>query len=387
MERSSTMRGLSVGWLCLGLLVAVGCEGEPTYVVDYLVLNHTGWDTLTVEVAFSRRRPLRRSEPLQPRALSVYLFNAAYDTLYAGDGRSIPIADATLGDRERLMVEVCGTFDAVSVCEQQGVTASPKRLRLEHDIHFPEDAAFERGSYDLRFVVERQAYETGAWESLGRPDRVHGYLLAYVGDQNEEAVKVPFSRRQGRFILKGRPHYNDFQYHLKSMLMDAPEAPVRFDVYAGLNGQPALRLASVEKRVQKKTEEERILEVHHFAEEAVEQIFEALEVDHRERWSRAYIDQWTFQALTNTYRIALEIVWRRGRFAFGKFYELEGVLEVEENGANARFIRRDANDRAARRWGSRIRGNQLSLGMLAPYVPDEENLTGEEVASGEDGFD
>ena len=183
------------------------------------------------------------------------------------------------------------------------------------------------------------------------------------------------------------PHYDDFQYHLKSMLMDAPEVPVRFDVYAGLNGQSALHLASVEKRVQKKTEEERILEVHHFAEEAAEQIFEALEVDHRERWSRVYTDEWTFQALTNTYLISLEIVWRRGRLVFERFYELEGVLEVEENGTNARFIRRDANGRAARRWGSRIRGNQLLLGTLAPYLPDQENLTGEEVASEDDGFD
>ncbi len=382
MECSSTMRGLSVGWLCLGLLVAVGCEGEPTYVVDYLVLNHTGWDTLTVEVAFSRRRPLRRSEPLQPRALSVYLFNAAYDTLYAGDGRAVPIADATLGDRERLMVEVCGTFDVVSVCEQQGVTASPKRLRLDHDIRFPEDTAFERGSYDLHFVVERQDYETGIWEPLGQPDRVQGYLLAYVGDQNQEAVKVPFSRRRGRFSLKGRPHYDDFEYHLKSMLMDAPEAPVRFDVYAELNGQPALRLASVEKRVQTKTEEERILEVRHFAEQAAEQILDRLDMDHRDRWVRAYVDEWIFQPLTKTYLIELEIVWRRGRLVFERTYELEGVLEVGENGANARFLFQDANGRAARRWASRVRGDRLSLGTLAPYVLDQENLTEEETARG-----
>ena len=383
MERSSTIRGLSVGWLCLGLLTAVGCESGPSYVVDQLALNRVGWDTLTVAVQFSQRRVFGRSEPLQPRTLNVYLFNAAYDTLYTGDGRSVPIADAVLGDRERLMVEVCGTFDAVSVCEQQGVTASPKRLRLEHDIKYPEDAAFERGSYDLRFVVERQGYEMDTWEPLGPPDHVSGYLLAYVGDQNEEAVKVPFSRRQGRFALKGRPHYNDFRYHLRSMLMDAPEAAVHFDVYAGLNGQSALHLASVEKRVRQKTDEERFLEVRHFVEQAAEKIFEVLDVDHRERWSRAYIDEWTFQPLTHTYQIALEIIWRRGRLVFERSYELEGVLEVAENGADAQFIRQDANGRAARRWNSRIRGNQLSLGTLDPYVPEEEHLSEEETRRGE----
>ena len=377
MKHSFTMRGLSVGWLCLGLLVAVGCESGPSYVVDQLALNRVGWDTLNVTVQFSQRQVFGRSKPLQPRWQSVFLFNAAYDTLYAGEGGVIPIADAALGDRERLMVEVCGTFDAGTVCEQQGVTASPKRLRLEHDIEYPEDTAYERGSFDLRFVVERQGYETETWQAVGPPDRVHGYLLAYVGDRDDEAVKVPFSRRRGRFVLKGRPHYEDFQFHLKSSLMDAPETPVYFDVYAGLEGQSALHLASVEKRVRVKTEEERALEVRHFVEQAAEQIFEALDVDYRDHRARAYIDEWTFQALTNTYQIELEIIWRRGRFVFGRNYELEGVLEMQENGANARFSRGRANDRAARRWRSRIRGNQLSLGTLAPYVSEEKNLSEE----------
>ena len=378
MKRSSTMRGLSVGSWCLGLLAAVGCESGPAYVIDQLALNRVGWDTLTVAVQFSQRRSFGRSEPLQARALSVYLFNAAYDTLYSGDGAAIPIADATLGDRERLMVEVCGAFDGGSVCEQQSVTASPKRLRLEHEIQYPQDAAFERGSYDLRFVVERQTYEADAWEPLGPPDRISGYLLAYVGDQDKEAVKVPFSRRKGQFVLKGRPHYDDFQYHLKSTLMDAPEAPVHFEVYAGFNGQSALRLASVEKSVRIKTDEERFLEVRHFVEQAAEQIFEALDVDHRERWARAYIDEWTFQPPTSTYQIEVEIVWRRGRFVFERSYELEGVLEVEEDGANVRFIYRGANGRAGRRWSSRVRGNQLSLGTLTPYVSEEEQVSEEE---------
>lgn len=386
MKRSSTMRGLSVGGLCLGLLAAVGCESGPAYVVDQLALNRVGWDTLTVAVQFSQRRLFGRAEPLQPRTLSVYLFNAAYDTLYTGDGGTIPIADAALGDRERLMVEVCGAFDGGSVCEQHGVTASPKRLRVEHDIQYPEDAAFERGSYDLRFVLERQTYEADTWELLGPPDRISGYLLAYVGDQNDEAVKVPFSHRKGRFILKGRPHYDDFQYHLKSTLMDAPQAPVHFEVYAELNGQSALRLASVEKRVRKKTDEERYLEVRHFAEQAAERVFEALDVDYLGRWARTYIGEWTFQPPTNTYQVEVEIIWRRGRFVFERSYELEGVLEVEENGANARFLRRDANGRARRRWESRIRGSQLSLGTLTPYVPKEENLS-EEQTSGEEARD
>lgn len=378
------MRSLSVGWLCVGLLGAVGCGSRPAFVVDQLTLGRTGWDTLTVEVHFSQRRLLGGSEPRQPQALNVYLFNAAYDTLYAGADRIIPVADAALGDRERLMVEVCGTFEAVTVCEQQGATASPKRLRLEHDIAFPEDAAFERGSYDLRFVVERQDYEADTWKPLGSSERVHGYLLAYVGDQDQEAVKVPFSRRRGRFTLKDQPHYDDFQYHLRSMLMDAAEAPVRFDVYAGLNGQPALRLASVEKRVRNKTEEERILEVQHFAEQAAEQIFERLGVDHREHWARVYVDEWAFHPHTHTYEIALEIVWRRGRLVFERTYELEGVLEVEENGVNARFLRRDADRHARGRWASRVRGTSLALDPLMPYVPDEENLAGDQLPGGSD---
>jgi len=358
------------GWF-LVLFAVAGCGQEPTYMVSRLAFDRQGWDTLSVDVAFSRTSRWGASQPLETKEVDVYLFNAAYDTLYAGDGRVVPIKDRDLGDRERLMVEVCGRFATMSACEQQTLSASPKRLQLDHDITFPEDAAFERGSYALRFVAERQGYGTEDWEPLGTPREVEGYLMAYVGD-HQGAVKLPFSRNQGRFTLKDQPHYDDFQYYLKSMLMDQEEAPVFFDVYAGFAGQTALRLASVEKRVRKKTNEERQLEIRHFVDQAIGRLLERLDVSERDRPARVNIDTWTSNALTSTYLINVEVAWGRDRFILGGRYELVGRIEVEESGANARFVRQDANNRARRLWVEVLGGDTFRLGDLSSYVPGEE---------------
>ncbi len=349
---------------------------QAEYVVRTLAVERAGWDTLAVAAQFAGLSPWSQERPATPDAVAVYLFDAAYDTLYAGAGPVVAIPDGRLGDRERLLLEVCGTFDAQTVCEQQAVSASPKRLRLEHTISFPEDAAFERGSYDLRFAVERQAFDSSRWERIDRPGSIEGYLLAYVGDADTEAVQVPFSARRGRFDLKRYAHFDDFRYHLKARLIDVQEAAVRFDVYAGLRGQPAYRLASVEKRVRAKTEEERLLEVRHFARQAIGQILERLGFAEHEQRARVYLDHWEFNRLTGVYLVELEMAWRQGGF-FGRRYELTGLLEVKEDGAEARFVRRRANERAGQRWRDAAPGNLLMLDTLTPYVAPEEKAAAE----------
>ncbi|MFQ5570526.1 MAG: hypothetical protein ACE5G0_12665 [Rhodothermales bacterium] len=371
-----TMKSLFFWGILLLLSVAVGCRAD--YEVSRLAVQRVGWDTLTVEVTFGKRVLLGDQPSIRPHALTVYLFSAAYDTLYADTSRVIPVPDTGLGDRERLMVEVCGAFETLTVCEQEAVYASPKRLRVIHDLSYPEDQAFERGSYDLQFVFERQNYDTEAWERIEQPGRVRGYLLAYVGEEEEQAVKVPFTRRRGRFSLKGRPHYKDFQYNLESMFVDQREAQVYFDVYAGVGGVLEHRLVSIEKRLRHKSPEERILEVQYFAEQAVTQILDALDVEPRRRWARAYINEWDFQPLTRTYRIELDIVWRARRGFFSRGYELNGVLDVKEDGTDSRFLRRHSNERAARLWRVRVPDDALTLGTLEPYVHSrEEDLTTE----------
>ena len=197
----------------------------------------------------------------------------------------------------------------------------------------------------------------------------------YVGDQEAEAVEVPFSGRQGRFNLQGKPHYDDFHYHLTSTLLDKNEAPIHIDIYAGLEGRPVSNVASIEKKVRGRTDEERALEVEYFVEQATEAIFEALDMDRIDDFERPDSAEWVYNRLTDTYRINMEVFWRTRRrrpFSRERSYGFEGVLEVEANGANARFLRRVATERTRRRWAVTIGDATFSLGSLMPYVHEEE---------------
>ncbi len=362
------------GAVGLVVLAAIGCGQQPDYAFRHLEFKRYGWDSLSVEVEFSEQLLFGRTRPIEAQAVAVYLFNARYDTLYTGDGRLVPIDDRALGDRERLMLEVCGRFETATVCEQQAVTASPKRLQVEHDIEYPDGGTYDKGRYQLRFVLERQGQDE-AWERLARPDRVQGYLRVYVGDQEEEAVEVPFSARRGRFNLQGKPHYDDFHYHLTSTLLDTSEARVHFDIYAGLEGLPVSNVASVEKKVRGRTDEERVLEVDYFVEQATEAIFEALDIDDIDDFERPDSTEWAYNRLTDTYRINVEVFWRMRRrrpFSRPRSYGFEGVLEVEASGANARFLRRAATERTLRRWAVTIGDATISLGTLTPYVHEED---------------
>jgi hypothetical protein len=353
------------------LLFGIGCTSEPQYVVRTLDVQHRSWDTLTVEVEFGQRTLLGRSQSVEPEAIHLYLFNAAYDTLATGTSLVLPLDDKALGNKERLMVEVCGTFPDARLCEQAALAASPKRFRIEHDIDFPRDLAYERGSYNFRFVVERQAFADTTWERLGPRDTVDGYLLAYVGDQEGKAVKVPFSRTSGRFDMARLDHFDDFKYDLRWRLREEREAQVHFDVYAGFAGQPSVRLASIEKQVRLKTREERELDVRYFAEQAATQILDRLGLQDEDMSARAYIDDWTINELTYTYQIQLDIEWRSDGFFFGREYNVEGVLEVLEDGTDARFQINRANHRARDRWRDDIGVPNLALKSLDLYEAPE----------------
>ena len=368
-------------WVGILLLLGMGCSSEPQYIVRTLDVQHQSWDTLTVDVDFGQRTLLGNSQSIEPEAINLYLFNAAYDTLATDTSLVLTVDDKVLGNEERLMVEVCGTFPDARLCEQAALTASPKRFRMEHDIDFPRDLAYERGSYDFRFVVERQVFADTTWERLGPLDKVEGYLLAYVGDQKGEPVKVPFSRTSGRFDMASLDHFDDFKYGLRWRLREAREAQVHFDVYAGFAGQPSVRLASIEKQVRMKTQEERELDVRYFAEQATTQILDRLGLNDEDVSARAYIDDWTINELTYTYQIQLEIEWRSEGFFFGRGYDVEGVLEVLEDGSDARFSIHDANHRARDRWRDDIGLRSLALGSLDLYeAPEGMALTDAGVA-------
>lgn len=351
----------------IGLLAGCGARGEV--VVSRLALEQRGWDTLMVEVAFARHSLLTR-KPVEPDRSLMIVYDAAYDTLYAGPGPLIGIQDAELGSHEPLMVEVCGFFDGLAVCEQDGLYTSPKRLRLKEDISYPDDPDFEEGSYALQFKVEREAFgHEGIWQEVQRKRAVNGYFRAYVADHEQAPVEVPFTRSQGRFDLAGLTGFRDFRYHLRSKLHDEREARVRFDVFAGFEGQTTSRVATVEKRVREKTEADRIMEVQLFTQQATGAVLERLGFA-GERRARAYIDDWSYDAVSDRYVVELDIEW--GRRLFGERYQLIGVMEVGEDGHTATFRRTHADREAHYVWERAVRGDVLALGTLEIEMSDEE---------------
>ncbi|GIV58975.1 MAG: hypothetical protein KatS3mg043_0064 [Rhodothermaceae bacterium] len=329
-QRTSVLRAIGLGMI-LGL---AACNGRPAYVVSRFEPVQASWDTLRVSLAFGVRGPFGRLRPAVPDTTTIYVFDAGFDTLYAGSDPVIPIPDAELGHAERLLVEACGDFGRWRVCEQHALRASPKRVRVRHEIAFPEDEAYQEGSYAFDFVVERQRFGAEEWEQINRRAPVDGFLTAYVASGDPVPVRIPFTRNRGRFNLARSERYRDFRYALQSQLFEGREAAVRFDIYARLMGGEA-PVASVEKRIVKKSEDERMAEVGHFVEQAAGEVLARLGLDATRRRVYAFVESWTYDPARRRYTVEVSIQWRRGWLR--GWDELEGRLVVREDGSEAVF--------------------------------------------------
>ena len=363
--------------ILLALLAAAwttGCGARREFYVDRADIRQSGWDTLHVDVAYAWRAAIGRVHPLVPDTTVVQVFDEAYRLLYRGGPGAIPIPDASLGDRERLLVEVCGRLRGREICVQEQEWASPKRLGVDPDITYPISGDLDRGGYDLDFQIERRRFETDGWEPVDGAPQVGAYLLAWIEGREDDAVKVPLQGRRGRFDLSRHDNYRDFRYHLDARLRAAREASVRFDLYAGVRGKAA-RLASVEKQVALKTDLERVDEVRFFAERATERLVETLGDDGGRR-PVAYVDGWAYQPVARVYRVEMDVVWS-GSGRRSDRLEVAGTLEVGEDGAGARFILRRANPEARRRWDRRVGGEVLLLGALEPPDFADGHVDGE----------
>lgn len=360
-----TRIGLLAGWLLL--IGTAGCEWNSEYVVARFEVTPTSWDTLRVDVAFGHRPLFGKPQGASPEQVMLFAFDEAYDTLYAGQGPYIPIPDAQLTSRERVLVEVCGTFGGQQVCEQQAHAASPKRLQIRHDITYPERGRLEQGRYAFEVEVERQVFGEETWEPIPRNQAIHGYLLAYLDDQRAQAIQIPFTRAEGRFNLTRYDNYRDFRYDLDTRLLDEEEVVIRFDVFAGL-GAEVEQVSSVEKRIRPKTRAERTYDVASFAEQAATQILDKLGVEERRR-VRAYIDGWDYNKLNRRYSIEVEVQWGGSAFGRGR-YRLSGLLEVAENGQDGQFQVTRSNRRAERAWTRVLSERTLPLEPMTLEVED-----------------
>lgn len=361
-------RFLCVLFVLVGLLVG-GCRGEVT---SGLLVERDGWDTLRVVATFARGDGIGAPQVLAADSLEVRVYDARYDTLYAGPGPLVPVPDRRLGDREALLVEACLPLGGTRVCEQEAVAASPKRIRADFDVTFPHGSDHRRGRYALELAVERERYDGAGWDRVDAPVPVSAYLLASVegvAEAGEGVVRVPVQAGTGRFDLGRHPGHADFAYHLKSRLHEASEAVVRFELYGALGREP-VRLAVDEARVREMTREDRAAEVAHFVEQAAEGIIDRLEVFDR---ARVYIDAWAYDDVLHAYTADIEIVGRGDDF-FDRFDRdrLRGKLRVPEDGAGGVFQLEEASRRVEAAWREHVSSDVLRLGTLEPRWAQDE---------------
>ncbi len=348
----------------LALILLLGsCGSGTSYRVAQLLLHRQSWDSLRVEVKFVRQQWLGRVESVVPDSLQVMLLSARYDTLYLGAAPMVAVPDARLGDRERLLLEVCGWFGTRLACDQLGLNASPKRMVIEPEVVYPFRGTIARLYYRLHPRLERQRYDGEGWESLPVHRSMQGYLLMRIAADPQRQIRVPLRSWEGVVELAALPAFSDFWYALQQQFRNGRPAIVTFEVYGGLE-LPEL-LATVTQRLRPKTEEERKAEVAHFVGEALRQVVERLSGQAYPIWLR--VESWSFNPLTLQYVVEVSARWREGGW-FRPFCELFGVLTVTEDGTQAAFRWVSGNQRAQVRWHQQVgQGKVLPLLPLPPH--------------------
>lgn len=365
--------------VCTLLVAAFAATGCREQVTSRLTVERVGWDTLRVAADFAREGGLGESEALADDGLEVRVFDADYDTLYAGGGPLVPIPDARLGDREAILVEACLPVDGARVCEQEAVTASPKRVQATVDVAFPQGSDYRRGGYTLDLAVERARFDGTGWERIEAPPSLETYLLASVPGADRSGgdvpLRVPVAPGEGRFDLGRLPGHDDFDYHLRSRLHDAQAAEVRFELHGGL-GRETGRLAVASTRVEEKTRADRAADLAVLVEQAAGALVDRLGVFDR---ARVYVDDWSFDEILNAYTTEIEVVGRSGGFfdRFGR-ERLRGTLRVREDGTRAVFTLEEATREVESAWRDTIgdphEDPTLRLDTLTPRWERDEDI-------------
>ena len=362
--------------LALSALLLVGCGAREEIVISKLDFEQKHWDSLEVSITFARRTVLSKDQPVSADSLYIVAYNAAYDTLYAGNDPTFYIADANLGSRERILLEVCGQVKIIQLCEQIGKEASPKRVRIDQpEFAYPYLNRVYQGSYKLPFIVERQAFgstDEGRWEKVTRTKPIEGFIRAFVTGKEDESVHFPFTKTQAPFNLTHHPNYKDFKYYLDSALLDFNQANVQFDIFVDIGGITNT-VASVTREIALKTSEEQQIEVAGLSKLAAEQLVELLNPRRRlrDRKNVVYINTWTYNRFKRMYSIEVDIEWGDNRF-YRDEYSISGVLDVYEKDLRSSFRMVDINRRAERLWDDVAEGSILPLKPLDTYQNDQQ---------------
>lgn len=357
--------------LVLILLVALACLGvstcgnTPDFYVIRLEVRQLNWDSLDVSISFEESVRLGAIQPVIPETIWTTVFNAAFDTLYHGSDPVISVRDVDLGDRESMLVEVCGSTANRTACEQRTISASPKRMVAQTELEFPLNEAYDRGSFRMGYRLERQIFGSDNWESFVRRVRPDTYLLAYVEGYAKDAMRIPVRRSSTRLNLSRFAHYRDFRFHIKSRMMDADSASVVFDTYARLGTDP-VRISTDRVVLRPKTQEERRSELTDLVELAGTRILGEMKDFFGVRTAYVFINEWSYQPLDKIYSSEIELHWRSG--FRGEWFDMIGLLTVKSDGTAGRYEWLQGSTSAESRWNSRMDSTVIFLEALRPGV-------------------
>ncbi|NBB99565.1 MAG: hypothetical protein GVY15_01715 [Bacteroidetes bacterium] len=337
------------------VLLLASCGGSQPPVLQGVSVTQVSWDTLDVIAPSPEGGP----------APNVVVFDAAHDTLYVGPPARVGIPDAALGDAEPILVEVCAAIAQRLVCEQEGLRASPKRVvALKNDWDLPNVHNPARGRYALRLAVERQRFDDTTFERIDASAAVQAHVVATVDEHPGTGVQLPLTGATGVVNLTDRPGYRDFAFHLRAARVDGRPAAVTYAVYARLQNDPPVRVASHTHHVIPPTRAEQALHVEWFAEQAGTQLLKVLDARGRYQGD-VFVDGWRYQPGLGQYTVTMELrVYWPGRRWRGEL--LRGTLQVQQDGRQPRFAFTRGNRRALHRWQRQEVASVLSLERFYP---------------------
>ncbi|NNE36592.1 MAG: hypothetical protein HKN13_15265 [Rhodothermales bacterium] len=344
------------------LVQFMGCGARKEYLVDSIDVTRSSWDTVKVDVSFSRKLSLGDPQPVETPPLSVRVFDSSIDTLYVGSDLIFAIPDAALNDREIISVEACASFGTSEVCAQKGIVSSPKRVLIEDQFEYPLEGDYDSGEYEFTFKAERQVFDSDDWESIPLPDDRSGLIVVNVQNGVGDGMSVPFTRRKGKFELENRRNNADFRRDLLKGLLEDNEVTVAFDVFTNAFAirDPILQRELV---VDSKSLATREVEAGLFVEETSRRLVGQLRTFPLGPQRFAYLDSWSYDRESRSYTIRLSFGWRSS-FIRSRYFDLSGILTVNEDGSDGSFEITSGNSRGLRRWDQRFGSRSVAMEAL-----------------------
>lgn len=355
--------------LVSALLVLVGCVaagcGPDGVHLEALDVRRIGWDTLRIAPAFETGKFF--GGEVVPESLTVLVSDRGGRTLYTGYAARprrpllVPVPDPLLGDEAPFMLDLCGHFaEGGTVCEQQMLTASPKRLQADVEVEYPLVRDTERLRYTIRWAQQREL-TGGVWERVPVPERLPARFVVYVKRHPTDALKLDFTQRHGTVDLTKAPGYDDFWMRLNDPLLrgDSVEVVVRLE---GLTGPRADSVTTLTRWVRPISRSERRGEAYAYAGQALDRLLDRLETA-RDGRVEMNVRNWRFDALQQRYRIDMVLTWSGG-FLRMERYDLEGSLTVEEDTRRATFNVQHLSPEMQQLWYDRIGDTRVFLGIL-----------------------